>query len=65
MMPELQVPIFLDEHGDVSAFQSVPNAERYIEAIDVNNHEYIGYDPQGHLLQLRMKKNAVSITSKE
>ncbi len=61
-MPEPLLPIFLDEHGDITAFYSVLDAERYVEPIDVHHHEYIGYDAKGYRLQLSAAKNTVTIT---
>lgn len=61
-MQEPQLPIFLDEHGDITAFHSVLDAERYVEPIDVNHQEYIGYDAEGYRLQLSATKSTVTIT---
>lgn len=45
-------PIFVDEHGDVSAFRSVSYAESWMEPIDIENREYTAYDASGRLLAI-------------
>jgi hypothetical protein len=47
-------PIFLDNKGDLSVFDSIELAEGYVEAIDVRNDEYVGYDSEGRLLSFRI-----------
>lgn len=48
----MRPPIIIDEHGDISIFQSVEDAARYIEPIDVRKNEYVAYDSSGFLLEL-------------
>ncbi len=58
----VKAPIFLDNFGDILVFQSVEDAERYIEPIDVAHNEYVGYDSEGRLLQLAVtNKRRVSV----
>ena len=53
MTPALPTPpIFVDDHGDVSVFRSVPFAESWMEPIDIENREYTAYDAAGRLLAL-------------
>jgi hypothetical protein len=63
----MKVPIFLNEAGNVLVFESVENAERYAEPIDVANEEYIAYDSEGRLLELYVleKTNRVKIRAAE
>ena len=48
----MKAPIIVDEHGAATIFESVKDAERYLEAVDVENNEYIAYDSEGRLLRL-------------
>ena len=58
-------PIFLDNFGDVLVFESVRDATRYIEPIDVTNNEYVGYDSEGRLLNLTVTdENQISIRAR-
>lgn len=52
-------PIFLDESGDILVFCSKEKAQRYVEAIDVANNEYRGYDSEGRLLNLQLSDTGV------
>jgi hypothetical protein len=47
----MQPPIIVDNKGDVSIFDSVERAQRYLEPIDVRNDEYVIYDREGTLLR--------------
>ena len=58
----MRPPIVLDEHGDISLFQSVEAAARYVEPIDVRNGEYVAYDSSGFLLKLVPTEPVVSIS---
>jgi hypothetical protein len=60
--PQDPVPlVFIDDHGDVSAFRSSHDAATWIEPIDVQNREYIGYDSLGRLLELSTDGRSVHI----
>jgi hypothetical protein len=48
----MKPPIFIDEHGDITAFESVEHAELSLEAVDVRNQEYVAYDSDGKLLNV-------------
>ena len=50
----MKLPILIDEHGDITAFESVEHAEASLEAIDVHNEEYVAYDSDGKLLNVRV-----------
>ncbi len=47
----MEPPIIVDNKGDVSIFDSVEKAERYLEPIDIRNDEYVIYDREGRLLR--------------
>jgi hypothetical protein len=47
----MQPPIIVDDKGDVSIFDSVEQAQRYLEPIDIRNGEYVIYDREGRLLR--------------
>jgi hypothetical protein len=53
---QMKAPIIVNEHGNVSIFESVEYAEQYLEPIDVTNEEYVVYDSEGHLLQLAVSQ---------
>lgn len=46
----MKAPIIIENSGDLLIFESADKAERYIEPIDVQNQEYMGYDSEGRLL---------------
>ena len=50
----MKLPLIIDEHGDVNIYNSIKSAELYLEAIDVKNNEYIAYDANGLLLNLKV-----------
>jgi hypothetical protein len=49
-MPVIALPVFADEHGDLSIFDSVEAMDRQIEAIDVENDEFEFFDAEGRRL---------------
>ena len=57
-------PIFIVDAGggDLSPYGSVVDAELQLEAIDVRNGCYVGYDAQGRLLRLEAAAEKASIT---
>jgi len=58
-------PIFVDDHGDVSAFRSVSYAESWMEPIDIQNCEYTAYDASGRILALSADRRRVHISLAE
>jgi len=54
----MKLPIFLYDDGDVSIFQSIEVAERYIESPDVLDNSYVVYDANGMRLELIAKKSS-------
>jgi hypothetical protein len=61
----MTAPIIIYNFGDVLVFGSIESAERYLEAIDVENNEYIGYDGTGRLLELGTDGSHVIIRAAE
>lgn len=57
----MQPPIVVNENGDISIFATVEAAARYIEPVDVRNHEYVAYDSAGFRLRLLPSEPAVTI----
>ncbi len=50
--PLLEPPLLLWESGDLHIFDSVPEAESWLEAVDVRDGIYRGFDARGRLLML-------------
>ena len=48
----IKPPVIVDEHGSAMVFESIDDAERYLEPIDIRNQEYVAYDSEGRLLRL-------------
>lgn len=61
----VKAPIIVDENGDVNIFESIEDAERYLEPTDVENNEYTAYDSQGRLLRLIATHPRITIESAE
>jgi hypothetical protein len=52
----IKEPIIINAHGAVSIFRRLNNAEGYLEAIDVENNEYVGFDAEDRILDLLIEK---------
>lgn len=48
----IEPPVIIDESGDTDVFETVESAELYLEAIDVEDNRFIGFDSRGRLLRL-------------
>ena len=48
----IQPPLVVDSGGDISLFRDARALERGLEAIDVQNGEYVVYDSEGRLVAL-------------
>lgn len=57
----MKPPIIINESGDITLFSSLEEAEKYLEAIDVINGVYQGYDAEGHPLKLKALNDRVTI----
>jgi len=54
--------IIVDRDGvDLVVYGSIYDAELHLEAVDVLNNEYVGYDADGRLLRLRARQRDVTI----
>lgn len=51
----MRAPIFVDENGDLMAFDSVLDAARYLEPVDVKAGVYVAFDARGCRLQLAVE----------
>src|SRR5690606_19360688 len=64
-----KTPIIVSENGDILVFPTVGEACAYLEPIDVKNGEYIAYDSDGQLLELKVSlektKNIFGINSQK
>lgn len=59
-------PLFFDDSGDVLVLRTVEAAQRYLEAVDVVDQVYSGFDSEGRSLHLGAPRpNRVSITLAE
>jgi hypothetical protein len=61
----MKTPIIVDENGPVYIFETLKDAELYLEPIDVSNNRYVAYDSEGRLLRLRPTEPRVTIESAE
>ena len=52
----MKPPITVDDHGDLSIFEAVEDAENYVEPIDVTSGDLVAYDSEGRLLRGRVVK---------
>jgi hypothetical protein len=50
----MKTPISINDHGDVSTFASVEEAETYMEPIDVERGEYTVTDADGRRLAVEV-----------
>ena len=48
---DMRPPIIVHARGDVSIYESVDEAQRDVEAVDVRNGEYEFYDSEGRVLR--------------
>lgn len=59
----MKTPIFLNEHGDISAFRNESAVKLFIEPIDVQNAEYAAFSADGSELTLSVSKGQVHLVS--
>jgi hypothetical protein len=52
----MKPPITIDDHGDISIFEAVEDAESYVEPIDVTSGDLVAYDSEGRLLRGQVVK---------
>lgn len=56
----MRAPIFVDDDGDLCAFETAEDARRYIEPIDVKSGVYAAYDSTGRALALEVEPSRVA-----
>ena len=61
----IKTPIIVDEHGTAMIFESLKDAELYLEPIDVRNGEYLAFDSDGRSLKLIPTTPEITIESDE
>ncbi len=57
----MKTPISINEHGDMSTFASVEEAESYMEPIDVQRGEYVVSDADGQPLSVGVMTEEVPL----
>lgn len=55
------MPISVNEHGDITTFSSVAEAEAYMEPIDVERNEYVVTDADGRVLCLQIVEKEIPL----
>lgn len=53
----MRPPIIADNRGDITLFDSVDAAERYLEPVDIRNQEYELFDSEGTILCANISKD--------
>lgn len=61
-MASLNLPIVLVNGLDLILFASLEGAQRFVEPVDVENQEYIGFDAMGRPLRLDVTLGEVAIS---
>ena len=61
----IKPPIIVDEPGDPDVFESIEDAERYLEPIDVEANRFVAFDGEGRLLRLTSTPRSVTIEAAE
>ena len=57
----MEPPIVVNENGDITIFATIEAAVRYLEPVDVRNHEYVAYDSAGFMLRLFPSEPVVTV----
>ena len=50
----ISYPVIVDEHGDISTYDSLEDAGIDLEVVDVTNDEFFVYDSEGKVLELEI-----------
>lgn len=61
-MDKLILPIFVIDGRDVGVFASIEDVQLQLEAIDVQNQEYLAFDADGRSLQLAVREGQVRVS---
>ncbi len=62
-MMKIALPIIIEEPGTLLLYNSLENAEQHLEAYDVSDGLYKGWDAEGRLLNISVDNNKVVITT--
>lgn len=57
----MRPPIFVSENGDTQIFETVAEAEAYMEPVDVENGEYLVCDADGRRLKVEVEFREVEL----
>lgn len=62
-----EIRYIISENGDLHFYERKEDAEAYMEPIDVENGEYVGYDAEGRLLKIESarQKTRISLAEEE
>lgn len=55
----MKPPITIDDHGDISIYETVQAAERDVEPIEATRHDFLAYGSEGQLLRGPTPKTGV------
>jgi hypothetical protein len=61
----IKPPIVVTEGGDTDVFESIRDAELYLEPIDVGDGKLVAYDSEGRLLRLIPSEPRITIECEE
>lgn len=65
LMSQIKIPIIIAEGFDVTLYTSISDAELDLEAVDVKEGIFRGYDAEGRLLDISTNRNKVVICPAE
>ena len=57
-----KLPIIVNERGDVSLYETLREAEVALEAIDVENNEYVIFDSEGLTIEPSIAEDRIHVT---
>jgi hypothetical protein len=55
----MKPPITIDDHGDINIFETIEEAEKYVEPIDARRGDFVAYDSEGRLLRSQIVKRGL------
>jgi hypothetical protein len=57
----MRPPIVADNCGDITLFETIDSAERFLEPIDIRNQEYELFDADGNILRASISQDAKGV----
>ena len=54
-----RLPIVVDDCGDIDVFQTLEDAESYVEVVDIVNGTAVAFDSEGRLLKGHEERNGL------